>query len=369
LTVIIMRKTLGCTIDTAHPNPLAALTTALRVALLGSSVLLTIVGLRAPCSAQPRAGAAVVQPSATPALSPTTTAAGGPLADEDFSKLPTTITSETLTLLAAERLFIYKGNVIVTQGDMKLTSKTLEGSYGTDNQIQRLIVKGDVTITKQDIEARGQQAVYDAPTATVLLTESPEVKQGESILTAERIRVFLQENRSQAEGGVRVTLVKNSGAAAPSFLSFGKDEEKGARTTTGAVVATPTPRTTSTPTMGLPAGGATVAPALTDTHNDAIKSNSAGADEQSDAAAGVLAGGIGRGNSGSNSGSEYGDPKDAPSTLTTPETTHKNPTPPAPKTRASSPTAQKGVKSAPKRSSAQKKGASTKAKAQSKPGK
>jgi lipopolysaccharide transport protein LptA len=156
--------------------------------------------------------------------------------DDSFSKLPTNIAAESLTLNAKERTFTYKGNVTVEQGDMKLTSKTLEGTYGEDNQIQKLIAKGNVKITKQQIEATGQQALYDAASATVLLSDNPQLKQGESLLTADRIKVFLRENRSQAEGSVRVTLVKGKDAGAPSFLNLGKDEDRSTRETTGASV-------------------------------------------------------------------------------------------------------------------------------------
>ena len=86
--------------------------------------------------------------------------------DSSFSKLPTNITSDTLTLNAKTRIFVYQGNVTVLQGDMKLTSKTLEGSYSDKNQIQKLVAKGDVEITKQDIHATSQLAFYDAAEAT-----------------------------------------------------------------------------------------------------------------------------------------------------------------------------------------------------------
>ena len=156
--------------------------------------------------------------------------------DDSFSKLPTNISAESLTLNAKQRTFAYKGNVTVEQGDMKLTSKTLEGTYGEDNQIQKLIAKGNVKITKQEIEATGQQALYDATSATVILSDNPQLKQGESLLTADRIKVFLKENRSQAEGAVRVTLVKGKDAGAPSFINLGKDEQPSTRQTTAASV-------------------------------------------------------------------------------------------------------------------------------------
>jgi len=131
------------------------------------------------------------------------------LKDDTFAKAPTNIKSDSLTINAKDRVFVYKGNVEVTQGDMMLVSKTLEGFYTESNQIQKLIAKGDVVITKQDIKATSQQAIYEAQSGVVTLTDNPQLQQKESILIADRIKVFLNENRSQAEGSVRVTVVND----------------------------------------------------------------------------------------------------------------------------------------------------------------
>jgi lipopolysaccharide export system protein LptA len=135
------------------------------------------------------------------------------LQDDSFGKAPTNIKSDSLSINAKDRVFTYRGNVEVTQGDMTLTAKTIDGIYTEDNQINKLIAKGDVVITKQDIKATAQQAIYDAPAAIVTLTDNPQLQQKESILIADRIKVFLKENRSQAEGSVRVTVVQDKEGA------------------------------------------------------------------------------------------------------------------------------------------------------------
>jgi lipopolysaccharide export system protein LptA len=151
--------------------------------------------------------------------------------DTSFSKLPTNITADTLTLNAKTRIFVYQGNVTVLQGDLKLTSKTLEGTYSDKNQIKKLLAKGDVEITKQDIQATSQVALYDAAEATITLTDNPQLLQGESMLTADKIKVFLNENRSQAEGAVRVTLVQQKGGSTLPLSQI-----------TGSKQATPEPK-------------------------------------------------------------------------------------------------------------------------------
>ena len=154
--------------------------------------------------------------------------------DNTFGKLPTTITSDSLSINAKQRIFTYKGNVVVTQGDLLMTSKIIEGSYNESNQIQKLVAKGDVVISKQEIKATSQQAIYDATTAIVTLTDNPQLQQQGTVLIADRIKIFLNENRSQAEGSVRVTVV--------NINDQGGSEKKPL-----AVVATPVATAVATP--------------------------------------------------------------------------------------------------------------------------
>ena len=166
--------------------------------------------------------------------------------DDSFGKLPTNITSDSLAFNAKDRIFAYTGNVQVTQGDMRLTSKTLEGTYSEKNELLKLVAKGDVFIAKQDIQATGQIASYDAVAAIVTLTDNPQLQQKESILRADKIKIFLNENRSQAEGDVRVTFV-NSKDGNPGLPSLNPVAPQPSAAPAAAVATpTPAPKATST---------------------------------------------------------------------------------------------------------------------------
>jgi lipopolysaccharide export system protein LptA len=162
--------------------------------------------------------------------------------DDSFGKLPTNVTADSLSFNPKTRVFAYQGNVIVTQGDLKLTSKTLEGNYSETNQLQKLIARGDVVITKQDINASGQTATYDAVAGIVILTDNPQLAQNQSILTADRIKIFINENRSQAEGDVRVTFVQSSTTGLNPMGGMGLTAQNAS--TTPAPTATPKPTQT-----------------------------------------------------------------------------------------------------------------------------
>jgi lipopolysaccharide export system protein LptA len=170
--------------------------------------------------------------------------------DDSFGKLPTNITSDSLAFNAKDRVFAYSGNVQVTQGDMRLTSKTLEGTYSEKNELLKLVAKGDVFISKQDIQATGQIASYDAVASIVTLTDNPQLQQKESILRADKIKIFLNENRSQAEGDVRVTFVnsKDGNSGLPSLNPVAPQQSPAPAAPVAAAVATPTPAPQATVT-------------------------------------------------------------------------------------------------------------------------
>jgi lipopolysaccharide transport protein LptA len=98
----------------------------------------------------------------------------------------------------------------VEQGDFTLTSDSLVGHYDEKNQIQDLVATGNVIIIRGDsVRATGERAEYLQATETITLTESPELQQDDSVLTADTIKIFLNEDRSTAEGNVRVKLVED----------------------------------------------------------------------------------------------------------------------------------------------------------------
>lgn len=142
--------------------------------------------------------------------------------DFDISKEPTNISADSLTLLNEKRTFTYQGKVVVTQGDMTLTADFLDGNYSEKNEIQKITARQNVVITKgPEMRANGQRAEYDAVSRTIVLTETPGVEQNGSMLTADIIKIFIDENRSVAEGNVKVTM-KNAGDGLKPAAAGGK---------------------------------------------------------------------------------------------------------------------------------------------------
>ena len=130
------------------------------------------------------------------------------------SREPTFIKSDSLTLDATARIFTYAGNVEVKQGLMTLTCGEIVGRYNARNQIETIDARKDVVIVKEDLRGTSQKAFFEAATNTITLSENPAVEQNGSILSADSIKVYLNDNRSVAEGAVRVKLVEKPAANA-----------------------------------------------------------------------------------------------------------------------------------------------------------
>ncbi len=147
--------------------------------------------------------------STAPAAAPADTKKATSFGSGTFntSKEPTNISADSLTLFNEKRTFTYQGKVVVTQADMTLKSDFLDGNYSEKNEIEKIIARSNVEITKgADIKATGQRAEYNALNRTIVLTETPSIEQNGSTLTADLIRIFIDENRSIAEGNVKVTM-------------------------------------------------------------------------------------------------------------------------------------------------------------------
>lgn len=139
-----------------------------------------------------------------------------PLFEADFENAPTYIKAEQMTLSTSKRVVEYRENVELIHEDMTLTCNRLEATYSPENVIQKITARENVFIIRDEgTQARSELAVYDKATDTITLTINPEIQENGSIVNADTIRIFLKEDRSEAEGEVRVKLVQKT-ASTPS---------------------------------------------------------------------------------------------------------------------------------------------------------
>lgn len=117
---------------------------------------------------------------------------------------PVDIQSKQMTVDFDNRRIVFQGDVSVRQADFSLSAQEVIAVFGDRAEdIKRIVAKGDVFIKKSDKVAWGNEAVYDREDATIVLSGNPRLKQGENTIRGEAIRVLLDEDRMDIEGGVK----------------------------------------------------------------------------------------------------------------------------------------------------------------------
>ena len=123
--------------------------------------------------------------------------------------IPVFIKSQSLTIDSKKRVFVYNGNVEIRRGDLLITSDLVEGYYNEQSKIEKVVCDGNVVISRgEDLRASADRAEYDLNNATIELTQSPELSHHGSALSADKVTLYVDEDKSKAEGNVRVKVIK-----------------------------------------------------------------------------------------------------------------------------------------------------------------
>ncbi|MEP9354352.1 LptA/OstA family protein [Xanthobacter sp. KR7-65] len=133
---------------------------------------------------------------------------------------PVRINADSLEVRDKDKVAVFSGNVLVTQGDTTLRSKDLlvyyEGSVGgqaaagpqsgTDpaqkGQIRKLDATGGVVVKTKEQTATGDSGSFDMKTNTVTMVGKPVVlTQGPNVIRGQKLVVDLVTGVSKFEGG------------------------------------------------------------------------------------------------------------------------------------------------------------------------
>lgn len=128
-------------------------------------------------------------------------------ADYDPSQ-PVEVTSDQLDVDQNDGRAVFRGNVVVGQGEMRMTGAVVEVDYGPDaagaNEIKRLHATGGVTLFNGAEAAEAEEAVYTLESGVVVMTGDVLLTQGENAMAGERLTVNLDTGTGVMEGRVRV---------------------------------------------------------------------------------------------------------------------------------------------------------------------
>ena len=146
---------------------------------------------------------------AAPALSQ---GAGIALGTSGFdSGQPVEISADALAVDQNSGEATFEGNVLVVQGDVRMSAARMVIEYATDgsdaaNGISRLLASGGVTLVTATDAAEAREAVYSVADSQVTMAGDVLLTQGPNAISGERLVIDLTSGQGRMEGRVRTVI-------------------------------------------------------------------------------------------------------------------------------------------------------------------
>ncbi|WP_425046893.1 LptA/OstA family protein [Primorskyibacter sp. S87] len=122
-------------------------------------------------------------------------------------KLPVEVTSDTLDVNQADGSAEFLGNVLVAQGEMRLSAKRVLVVYNEQKSgIERMEATGDVVLVNGPDAAEADRADYSIDTGVIVMTGNVLLTQGANALTSNKMTVNLTTGTAQMVGRVKTIL-------------------------------------------------------------------------------------------------------------------------------------------------------------------
>ncbi|MDB4122061.1 LptA/OstA family protein [Octadecabacter sp.] len=114
------------------------------------------------------------------------------------------ITADNLSVNQATGTAVFQGNVVVGQGDLRMSAGRIEVVYGdSTSDIRSLMASGGVTFVTATEAAEAASADYDLTAGTLTMRGDVLFTQGASAISADTMRVNLSTGAAQMDGRVR----------------------------------------------------------------------------------------------------------------------------------------------------------------------
>lgn len=121
---------------------------------------------------------------------------------------PVEVSADSLSVDQSTGQAVFDGNVLVVQGDVRMSAGRIMVVYGQDangaaSGIDRLEADGGVTFVTATDAAEANAAVYAVNDGTVTLTGEVLLTQGQNAISGERLVIDLSSGTGRMEGRVR----------------------------------------------------------------------------------------------------------------------------------------------------------------------
>lgn len=128
------------------------------------------------------------------------------------SALPVEVTADKLDVNQSDGTAIFTGNVLIGQGEMRLSAPWVLVVYLKDRSgIEKLRAKGGVTLVSGEDAAEARRADYNVQTGIIEMFGDVLLVQGTSALTADRMFVDTEAGTARMNGRVKTVLQPQSG--------------------------------------------------------------------------------------------------------------------------------------------------------------
>lgn len=127
------------------------------------------------------------------------------------SDLPVEVTADSLAVDQNSGIATFSDNVVIVQGEMRLSADEVIVIYSTEAQsVERIEATGNVILISGEDAAESQSAQYNVEAGTIEMTGDVLVSQGPSALTADRMTVSIAEGTAQMSGRVKTILQRDT---------------------------------------------------------------------------------------------------------------------------------------------------------------
>lgn len=120
------------------------------------------------------------------------------------TSLPIEVSADQLAVSQTDGTAIFTGNVLVGQGEMRLSADRVKVEYTADgNGISKLFASGGVTLVNLTDAAESREAIYTIASGNVVMTGDVLLTQGGNALSGQKLVIDLKTGTGVMEGRVQ----------------------------------------------------------------------------------------------------------------------------------------------------------------------
>ena len=122
---------------------------------------------------------------------------------------PVEVSSDQLQINQADGSAVFTGNVVIGQGEMRLSASRVVVEYGQSNgnqKISKMHATGGIVLVNGSEAAEAEEAVYSIDNGNIVMTGNVILTQGQSALSSNRMVVNLKTGQATLEGRVKSIL-------------------------------------------------------------------------------------------------------------------------------------------------------------------